>query len=375
MVRFCIGGAMFGTILISVITVLHIYVFWRAASVPLIVRHVSRKLVIGTGGVLWVAFVIGREYGHGGTGTLAAAVEFFGMTWMGVLFLLFVSILALDIVTGFGFIFPRFAPWLRGWALLIGGVLSATALVQGLRPPVIQSYEVRLPGLLHEMDGSVLVAISDLHIGSLIGERWLSARIAQVRAERPDLICLIGDIFEGHGPSLDKLVPVLRRMSAPLGVWAVTGNHELHRRNNRGISLMKEAGIQLLRNRWVEVRSGFILAGVDDLTSQRRAGSVGDPVSRALSCRPPGATIFLSHTPWEAGKAANAGAALMLSGHTHGGQIWPFGYLVSLMYPLLAGRYEVAGMPVIVTRGAGTWGPRMRLWHPGEIIRVTLKRI
>jgi len=350
---------MFGTILISVITVLHIYVFWRAASVPLIVRHVS----------------IGREYGHGGTGTLAAAVEFFGMTWMGVLFLLFVSILALDIVTGFGFIFPRFAPWLRGWALLIGGVLSATALVQGLRPPVIQSYEVRLPGLLHEMDGSVLVAISDLHIGSLIGERWLSARIAQVRAERPDLICLIGDIFEGHGPSLDKLVPVLRRMSAPLGVWAVTGNHELHRRNNRGISLMKEAGIQLLRNRWVEVRSGFILAGVDDLTSQRRAGSVGDPVSRALSCRPPGATIFLSHTPWEAGKAANAGAALMLSGHTHGGQIWPFGYLVSLMYPLLAGRYEVAGMPVIVTRGAGTWGPRMRLWHAGEIIRVTLKRI
>jgi predicted MPP superfamily phosphohydrolase len=181
--------------------------------------------------------------------------------------------------------------------------------------------------------------------------------------------CEIGPPFD-----IEKLLPIVRRMSAPLGIWAVTGNHEFHHRRNKGISLMKAAGIRLLRNRWVEVRSGFILAGVDDLTSNRRSGSGGDPVTAALSGRPQGTTIFLSHTPWEAEKAANAGVGLMLSGHTHGGQIWPFNYLVSLRYPLLAGRYKVEGMPVIVTRGAGTWGPRMRLWHPGEIIRVTLKR-
>jgi len=84
-------------------------------------------------------------------------------------------------------------------------------------------------------------------------------------------------------------------------------------------------------------------------------------------------TVLLSHTPWQAEKAANFGASLMLSGHTHGGQIWPFGYLVRRVYPLLGGRYEVAGMPVIVCRGTGTWGPRMRLWRPGEILRVTLR--
>jgi predicted MPP superfamily phosphohydrolase len=82
--------------------------------------------------------------------------------------------------------------------------------------------------------------------------------------------------------------------------------------------------------------------------------------------------VLLSHTPWQADRAARAGAELMLSGHTHGGQIWPFGYLVQTAYPLLAGRYDVDGMPMIVSRGTGTWGPRMRLWHRSEILRVTL---
>ncbi|MGD8882151.1 MAG: metallophosphoesterase, partial [Desulfobacterales bacterium] len=142
---------------------------------------------------------------------------------------------------------------------------------------------------------------------------------------------------------------------------------------NKSIHLIDAAGFRLLRNRWVEVRPGFILAGVDDLTSKYRAGQGGDFISSALADRPPGVTVLLSHTPWQADRAADAGASLMLSGHTHGGQIWPFGYLVRRVYPLLGGRYEVGGMSVIVCRGTGTWGPRMRLWRPGEILRVTLR--
>ena len=85
-------------------------------------------------------------------------------------------------------------------------------------------------------------------------------------------------------------------------------------------------------------------------------------------------TILLSHTPWEAEKAAGAGVDLMLSGHTHGGQIWPFSLLVGLRYKLLAGYYDVDGLPVIVCRGTGLWGPRMRLWKPGEILHLTLRK-
>jgi predicted MPP superfamily phosphohydrolase len=364
---------MFGIILLSVITVIHIYVFWRVASVPQVQRHVPRKLLIGAAVVLWAVVFLGRVLGHGGTGDLARILELLGMTWMAMLFLAYVPLLAAEILTGFGFLLPRWAPSLRVWALAAGLALSAIALFQGLRAPVVQDHEVRLPGLPRALDGTVLVAMSDLHLGSLLGEEWLAARVEQVRAEQPDLVVLLGDLFEGHGRPPGEMLPALRRLSPPLGVWVVPGNHEFHGGRDRGMALIEEARFGLLRNRWVEVRPGLILSGVDDLTALRRAGRRGDPISKALAGRPPGATVFLSHTPWRAEQAARAGAGLMLSGHTHGGQIWPFGYLVRLFYPLLEGRYEVEGMSVIVSRGTGTWGPRMRLWRPGEILRVTLR--
>jgi predicted MPP superfamily phosphohydrolase len=185
---------------------------------------------------------------------------------------------------------------------------------------------------------------------------------------------LLGDIFEGHGEPQRNLLPVLRGLSAPLGVWAVLGNHEFHGGHGKEMFLSNEDGIHLLRNRWAEVRPGLVLAGVDDLTTGRRTGQEGDSLAQALAGRPSGVTIFLSHTPWQAERAARAGVGLMLCAHTHGGQIWPFGYLVRLFYPLLEGRYEVDGMTAIVCRGTGTWGPRTRLWRPGEILRVTLRK-
>lgn len=364
---------MFGRILIFIITLMHVYVFWRAASVPLIDRHVPRRFLIGSGIVLWTVFFLGRVFGHGSTGPLTSVIEFFGMNWMAVLFLLCISLLSLDLATGFGFLFQRQVASVRGWALVVGGVLSVIAVFQGMRTPVIQSYEVSLSGLPDEMEGKILVAMSDLHIGSLLGKHWLAARVAQVEAQQPDLVVLLGDIFEGHGQPSDELISVLGRLSAPLGVWAVAGNHEFHGNRNGNITSIKQAGIRLLRNRWAEVRPGFVLAGVEDLTSYRRIGLNGNPTMQALSGRPSGTTVLLSHTPWQTEMAANSGVKLMLSGHTHGGQIWPFSYLVRLRYPLVGGRYVTDGMTIIVCRGTGTWGPRMRLWSPGEILRVTLR--
>ena len=362
---------MFGIILLSVVTLMHVYVFWRADSVPFLKRTISRKLLIGAGIGLWSVLFLSRYFGHGGTGPLSMAIELLGMNWMAVVFLLTVSLLAVDLITIGGFLLPRLAPSLRGFALFTGGVLSVVSLVQGMRPPVVQNYDVHIQGLPHKMNGTVIVALSDLHIGTLLDKKWLGARVDQVNAQQPDLVVLLGDIFEGHGQPQEELLPVLRSLSAPLGVWAVPGNHEFHGRSNKDTSLLYD-GIKMLNNSWAEVKPAFILAGVDDLTANHRSGKAGDPISMALSDRPPGATVLLSHTPWQADKAARAGVGLMLSGHTHGGQIWPFGYIVQYIYPLLGGRYEVDGMTVIVCRGTGTWGPRMRLWRPGEILRVTL---
>jgi predicted MPP superfamily phosphohydrolase len=363
---------MFGIILISAGTLLHFYVFWRAASVPIVVRHVSRKLLLGAGMGLWTVFFSARVFGHGGSGPLAAALELAGMNWMGVLFLTFVCLLAVDVVTFFGFLVPRRAPSLRGWAIAVAGALSLIALFQGLRAPVVQHHEVSINGLPAHFEGMVIVAMSDLHLGSQRGERWLTERVAQVNAERPDLVVLLGDIFEGHNSPQQDLLLTFGRLSAPQGVWVVPGNHEFLEDQGTSIRLMEQAGLHVLRDRWAEVRPGLILAGVDDLTALSRAGERRDSLSKALGGRPPGATILLSHTPWQAERASSAGVGLMLCGHTHGGQIWPFGYLIRMIYPLLEGRYEVAGMTAIVCRGTGTWGPRMRLWRPSEILRVTL---
>ena len=364
---------MFGIILISACTLMHIYVCWRAARVPFLNRHVSRPLFLAVGAALWAVLVLGRFYGHHNIGVWAWALELVGMIWIGVLLLNTVAFLLVDLVTGFGFLFSRWVPSLRGCALVAGMVLSATALVQGFRAPVVEQYEVRLNGLPDALDGSVVVGVSDLHVGSLLGPDWLADRIAQIQAEKPDLVVLLGDLFEGHGAGgYDDLLPVLQGLSAPLGVWAVPGNHEAYG-GFASLGLLRDAGVELLRNRWTQVRPGLILAGVDDLTAHGRRKGGRDLVEEALASRPPGATVFLSHTPWEAEKAADLGVGLMLSGHTHGGQIWPFNYLVRRAYPLLAGQYEVNGMAVIVCRGTGTWGPRMRLWRAGEILRVTLR--
>ncbi len=362
---------MFGTILISVCTFMHVYVFWRTASVPFVNRYVSRKMLILAGITMWAIFFFGRVFGHGGTGTFAETLEFLGMNWMAVLFLTFIPLLTIDLTTLFGLLMPRLSPSLRGWALLGGLVLSVIAFIQGMRPPVVEKYEVNISGLPDAMDGTVLVALSDMHLGSQLGEKWLAARVAQVNAQRPDLVVLLGDIFEGHGPPEDQMIAAIKQLSAPMGIWAVPGNHEFH--GGGDMSLFEDLNFKLLRNSWTEVKPSLVLAGVDDFTARRRNGLSIDTIAQTLVESPAGAIILLSHTPWEADKAAKAGVDLMLSGHTHGGQIWPFDYLVRSRYPLLEGRYEIDDMTIIVCRGTGTWGPRMRLWRPSEILHVTIR--
>jgi hypothetical protein len=356
-------------------TLLHVYVFWRAATVPVIARHVPRAVLVGTAGLLWMGVIAARMLDRFGAPLLATPLEMIAWSWIPLVFFMAAALLVVDLVTVFGSYARQWVPRLR-WLAFVGSLaLGAVAVVQGARPPVVRRYEVRLGGLPADLDGTVVVAASDFHLGRWVGARWLAARVTQIEALEPDLVVVLGDVMEGDANDGDTgdIVAALHRLSAPLGVWGVTGNHEVYAGLDESVRLLEDAGIQVLRDRWAEVRPGLVLAGVDDLTARRDRGQGGDPVGRALAGRPPGATILLSHSPWETDVAARAGAGLMLAAHTHGGQIWPFGYFVRGRYPLMAGRYDVDGMPVIVSRGTGTWGPRMRLWRPSELLRIVLR--
>lgn len=181
-------------------------------------------------------------------------------------------------------------------------------------------------------------------------------------------------MIDGEVDRVVPLIPELGKLQAPLGVWAVTGNHEFYAGAKASVELFRQCGFRVLQDQWAELQPGLVLAGVDDLTARKDAGhDTRVALDRALQSRPAGTTILLSHSPLQVNVAEQLGVDLMICGHTHHGQIWPFGHLVALRYRFVGGRYEIGRMPLIISRGAGTWGPRMRLWFPSEIVRIRLE--
>lgn len=362
---------MFGIALTAAYTVMLVYVLWRTRSIPALKHRFSRSSVIGIGVILWAVFFFAQSFGHQKTGALAGAIESMGMFLLGTVFLISTMVFAVELCTLFGLFLKKWKPMLLSWAMMAGILLAGFALVQGLREPAVVSHEVILPSLPAKLDGTVIVAVSDTHLGAMIGKRWFTERVMQIQALQPDLVVFLGDIFEGHGDTpMD--IPALSTLSAPLGKWFVDGNHESHSGGGTGIHFLEQAGFHRLDNQWVEPAPGLVLSGVSDLTYHKRRNLDENPLVVSLANRPAGVTVLLSHSPLQIDRAAQAGVEMMLSGHTHGGQIWPFGYLVQRSYPLSAGRYDINGMTLLVSRGTGTWGPRMRLWRRGEILKITL---
>ncbi len=357
-------------------TLVHVYVFWRLITIPGIVNRVSRKALLATGAAVWVIGIVRRYLDDIGLEALERPLELFAMNWLGILFLVFFVLLVADLATLFGLFFRRHLYTIRATALALGLVLAALAFIQASRPPMITELEIKLESLPAEHDGLEVVVISDTHLGAFIDADWLKARVDQINALQPDLVFLLGDVFEGDYPldDPDAMQEALRDLDPPLGVWAVTGNHELHGGYDASIRFLEDAGIVVLRNEWREVLPGMAVGGVDDGGHGESTGEAAARIRRVLDSVPVNAaTILLTHRPRKVEEAASAGAELMLSGHTHGGQVWPFSYLARLANPLFVGRYEIGNMTAFVTRGAGTWGPRMRLWSPGEIVKIVLR--
>jgi predicted MPP superfamily phosphohydrolase len=353
---------------------LHAYVVERLLSIPFFAHHLPLPVFLPVIVFLATSYIASRLMEHYELGRASHVLEYIGATWVGMFFLIFVAFFGADLLTGFGFLLPAKTTSIHIAALIAAVVLITIAYVQAWRTPVVTEYEVAMPGLPQEADGTVLVVASDLHLGSMLGHRWATARAAQFDALQPDFLVLAGDIFEGEKETHAGWLPVLRKFHAPHGVYAVSGNHEFYAGPEPIFEIFRQAGFRVLRDKHCEVLPGLRIAGVDDPAFRkngRRDQAVA--VDQALANRPAGATVFLSHTPILAEKAAQLGAGLMLSGHTHEGQIWPFKYLVRIAFRLLHGRYDVNGMTAIVGRGTGTWGPRMRLWKRSEILKITLR--
>jgi len=353
-------------------TLMHIYLTWGISRLGWITELASLRVVWLCSLLLWLLFMAGVRTAFNPSGRLAAMLERFAFDWLGILFLATSILLLFDLLTGFG-LWAR--PWLdtiRTAAWVVALLLIGIAFVQGARAPEVSHYRVALPRLPAALDGTRIVMFSDLHLGSQYGASLFSVLVDQVLAQRPDLILLDGDIIEGHGPSDPALLTVFARLQAPLGFYAVTGNHEHFGDTRAAIAMTEAAGVVWLHDEVTSIAARLSLAGVDDLGMRRGSDKSDAPVTSLLWANNGDAIILLSHTPADVEQAAEASVGLMFSGHTHNGQIWPFNFLVKRVYPYITGRFDIDGMTLIVGRGAGLWGPRMRLWHRGELVEVTL---
>ena len=257
----------------------------------------------------------------------------------------------------------------RSLAAGVGGVvagLTAAGIKSALGPTQVKELTIRLRGLPQALAGFRLVQISDVHVGPLLRKDWLSHVVERVRELSPDLVAITGDLVDGSVDELRDQVAPLARLNPPRGTYFVTGNHEYYSGVEEWLAHLPTLGVQPLRNERVEVAPGLELAGIEDPT--------GSPdLPRALSGRDRSrALVLLAHQPRQFAEAARHEVGLTLSGHTHGGQIWPFSWIVALAQPYLAGLHSKGVSQLYVSRGTGFWGPPMRIGAPAEITLLKL---
>jgi len=256
-------------------------------------------------------------------------------------------------------------------------IAGVAALRSGLGPPRHQRVEIELERWPRAFDQFRIVQITDIHIGKILGRRFAEHVVRRVNDLAPDLIAVTGDLADGEVRELADEVAPFGRLRAKRGVFFVTGNHDHYSGVVPWVAKVGELGMRALRNERVEIREGdavFDLIGVDDHRGSMIRDDGRESLPRALAgrdVRRP--AILLAHDPATFRKASKLDIDLQISGHTHGGQIWPFCYIVRLAVPFVAGRYRRNGSELYVSRGTGFWGPPMRLFAPSEITELVIR--
>jgi predicted MPP superfamily phosphohydrolase len=301
------------------------------------------------------------------------------LLWMGVLWL---TVVMLGVTDGL--------LWLLGAgpaegaarvrAIGVGGAVAAATAVgvrAALAMPSVRRVEVGIDRWPVVLDGFRIVQLSDIHIGPILQREFAERLVAEVNHLAPDLVAVTGDLVDGSVRQLGSEVEPLRELSAPHGVYFVTGNHDYYSGAEAWLERIRELGIRALRNERVQIGEGdgaFDLAGVDDYRGDWLRGSSED-LARALRGRDPDRpVVLLAHDPSTFERASTMQVDLQISGHTHGGQIWPFLYLVRLAVPQVAGLLRRGRSQLYVSRGSGFWGPPIRLFAPSEITEIVIRR-
>jgi predicted MPP superfamily phosphohydrolase len=240
-----------------------------------------------------------------------------------------------------------------------------------LRGPRVKRVTVPLAKVPRAAHGYRIAVVSDVHLGPILGRAHTQRIVDAVNATQPDLIAVVGDLVDGTVENLGSAAEPLARLRARHGSFFVTGNHEYFSGADAWVDHVRDLGLRPLRNERVEIAAGFDLAGVDDVAGESEGR--GPDFVRALGDRDRArAAVLLAHQPIVVHDAVRHGVDLQLSGHTHGGQLWPGNYLAELANPTVAGLERYGDTQLYVSRGAGAWGPPVRVGAPSDITIVEI---
>lgn len=320
---------------------------------------------------------------------IAIPVSWVGYVWMGSMFVLLVLLWGGELARWSWVKYASFASvnggrreflaqLLAGGAGAFGLALSGWGVWSAIRPVEVKRVAVRLKKLPGSFNGLRLVQLTDMHIGLTIGRDFVEDVVRKVNALEPDIVAITGDLIDGSVDDLGPAVAPLGEIRAKLGTYFVTGNHEYYSGADSWLAFLQSLGIKALRNEHVELTKDgetIHLAGVDDWSAHRFGNGHGSDMARAMEGRDANkAVVLLAHQPVHFDEAREHGVDLQISGHTHGGQIFPFGLLTRLAQPFVSGLHRRGDSQIYVSSGTGYWGPPMRIAAPAEITLIELDR-
>ena len=367
---------------------IHSYVWWRLVHSAQLPRrwHIAATVVFA----LLFASVPITTWSRNAYPDFAATFGWVSLTWLALAGLMAVWFLIVDLGRLAGKVTRParetslsrrkfLARVTGGAAMAVGSTSVARGMATARGTHEVIDVEIKLAKLPKELDGFSIVQLSDLHVGMTIDRAFVQRVVDLSNELKPDLFALTGDLVDGKVGDLKDHAAPLGSLRSRYGTYAVTGNHEYYSGADPWIAYLTSVGVKYLRNQRVAIGEGaasFDLAGVDDHSAHGFGLGHGENLERATAGRDPErALVLLAHQPRQVRRAVKYGVDLQLSGHTHGGQIWPWHYVVKIQQGgLLAGRYDFEGTQLYVTRGCGYWGPPVRLLAPLEITRVILRR-
>lgn len=342
----------------------------------------------GYGHIYWAVLIaLAASYIAGAAGrryfpdTLSESLLLAGSYWLAVTFYSVLVFLLFDLVRLSGRIFgflplkTQQNPALTGMAALF---LIAAIVAYGFwnaRSPRVVHYDVEVNKAVPGMDRLHAVVVSDIHLGRIVHSGRLAGLVEIINGQEPDLVLLPGDIIEEVSVfKRQGMADILRRIRSTRGVYAVPGNHEyIGGHPQEAFSLLEEAGVTVLMDRYVQVAGGIYVAGRDDRSGARYTGRPRKELAAVLEgidrSRP---VILLDHQPLKLGEAAQNGVDLQVSGHTHQGQLFPNNFITRRIFEIDWGYLRKGDCNVIVSTGFGTWGPPIRVGNRPEIVDITI---